>query len=619
MCGIAGWVDFDRDLTAERPILDAMTHALDRRGPDAHGVWLSARAGLGHTRNAVIDLAGGVQPMLAEHAGRELAVLSYSGEVYNFRELRTELETRGHRFHTHGDTEVVLRAYLEWGEDCGRRLEGMFAFAVWDPNTEELLLVRDRLGIKPLCYAEVPGGLLFGSEPKALLANPLVRRVVDADGLRELFSTAKTPGQTVFRDLRELPPAHTLRFSRRGVRLRRYWQLEARPHTDNLAQTVGHVRELLADIVARELVADVPLCSLLSGGIDSSTITALATIVRNKQGDDPVRTITATFAGYTENFHPDDQRDTPDAPYAAALARHVGSEHTDIVLGTADLMDADARRAALCSQDMPTTLGDMDTSVYLMFRATRERATVALTGETSDEIFGGYKWNHHEEILRAGNYPWVAAESILAGNTTGQGRGLFDAGFLDQLDMPGYYQASFAQVRAETPHQAGEDAREHLMREQCYLHLARWLPMLLDRDDRLSMASGLEVRVPYCDHRLVEYVYNAPWAFKSFDGREKSLLRAAARDLLPESILDRPKSPYPVTQDPAYTQALHREFAAVLADPDAPVLALLDRSAAKQAITEPAGTANRWHHRMNIEMAIGVNTWLRQYHVDLAI
>ena len=620
MCGIAGWVDFARDLTVERPMLQAMTGALANRGPDASGIWLGPHAGLGHTRNSIIDLAGGIQPMIAEEDGRTAAVLTYSGEVYNFRELRTELEARGHRFRTRSDTEVVLRSYLEWGDDCGKHLEGMFAFGVWDTRTNELLLVRDRLGIKPLFYTWTADGILFASEPKSLLRHPAVTPVVDVDGLRELFSTAKTPGQAVFKDMTELLPGHTLRVGAGGRRtLRRYWQLEAKPHTDDLDGTVAHIRSLLTDIVTRELVADVPLCSLLSGGIDSSTITALANAARLKAGDEPVRTLTTTFVGYTEHFRSDDTRDTPDGPYAAELARHVGTDHTDIVLGTADLMDPEARLAALLSQDMPTTLGDMDTSVYLMFRATREHSTVALTGETADEIFAGFKWLHDAEQVGAEMYPWVAREKNMAGAQSGQGRGLFDAGLMEKLDMAGYYADSYATARAEVPHQDGEDRQEFRMREQSYFQLARWLPMLLDRDDRLAMASGLETRVPFCDHRLVEYVYNAPWRFKSFDGREKSLLRAAVKDLLPKSILDRPKSPYPVTQDPAYTQALQREMAAVLADPNAPVRPLLDTEAAQRAVRDSGGIANEWHSRMNIEMALGFNTWMKQYGVELAV
>ncbi|MEU4203937.1 asparagine synthase (glutamine-hydrolyzing) [Streptomyces sp. NPDC026294] len=619
MCGITGWVDYAHDLRREKATVEAMNNTLGLRGPDARGVWVGPHAGLGHTRNSIIDLAGGIQPMAAEEDGRTLAVLTYSGEVYNFKQLRSELESRGHRFRTRSDTEVVLRSYLEWGAGCAERLEGMFAFGVWDLRTEELLLVRDRLGIKPLFYSVRPDGVLFGSEPKALLAHPDIEPVVGVPELQELFSTAKTPGQAVFRDMRELLPGHTMTVSRSGVRERRYWALEARPHTDDLDATVGHIRSLLEEIVTRELVADVPLCTTLSGGIDSSVVTSLAAKAREEAGDEAVRTITATFVGYSENFRPDDQRDTPDAPYAAELARHVGADHTDIVLGTADLISTQAREAAVLAQDMPTMLGDMDTSLYLMLRATREHSTVALTGETADEIFGGFKWLHDSELVAADNFPWVEAEKRQEGSRGGGlGRGLFGRGLLDKLDMPGYYADAFAQTRALTPHQENEDPHEHRMRELCFSHLNRWLPMLLDRGDRLAMASSLETRVPFCDHRLVEYVYNTPWSFKTFDGREKSLLRAAAGGgLVPKSVLERPKSPYPVTQDPAYTRALHDAMAAVLADSNSPVLPLLDVDAAHAAVADQSPTAHEWHSRSNLEMALGFDFWLRHYGITL--
>jgi asparagine synthase (glutamine-hydrolysing) len=619
MCGIAGWLDFGKDLTGEMPVIEGMTTALHHRGPDAQGIWLDTHVALGHTRNSIIDLAGGVQPMVAEEDGRQLAVLSYSGEVYNFQQLRTELEGRGHRFRTRSDTEVVLRSYLEWGPDCAHHLEGMFAFAVWDVRRQELVLIRDRMGIKPLYVAEVAGGVLFGSEAKALLAHPLVRPVVDLDGLREVFSTAKTPGRAVFRDMRTLRPGHLMVIGRSGITERCYWKLQAREHTDDLQSTIATVRGMLEEIVTRELVADVPLCTTLSGGIDSSTVTALAALARNRLGAEPIRTITATFVGYSENFKPDDQRDTPDAPYAAAMAQHVGADHTDVVLGTADLIDPAARLAAMTAQDQPTTLGDMDTSLYLMLAAIREHSTVALTGETSDEIFGGFKWLYDEELVRTEMFPWIAAEKRHQGGVGGQGRGLFERGLLEKIDMDSYYAEAYHQTLAETPHLDDENPTDRRMHELLFGHLTRWLPMLLDRGDRLAMASALETRVPFCDHRLVEYVYNVPWRFKTFDGREKSLLRAAVRDVVPSLVMDRPKSPYPVSQDPSYTQALHQEMAAVLHDPSSPVLPLLDMAAAQAAVADDTPLANEWHSRINIETALQFNAWLSHYQVELAL
>ncbi|MBF8191920.1 asparagine synthase (glutamine-hydrolyzing) [Nonomuraea sp. K274] len=619
MCGIAGWVDFGRDLTPDRPTLQAMTDALAKRGVDDQGLWLRGNVGLGHTRTAVIDVAGGAQPLTVEEDGTTVAVIVYNGEVYNFKQLRSELRARGHEFRTRSDTEVVLRAYLEWGSDCAKRLEGIFAFAIWDVRRQELVLVRDRLGVKPLYYTRLQEGILFGSEPKALLANPLVRPAVALDGLRELFATAKTPGRSVFRDMRAVLPGHSLTVGRDGVVDRTYWALEARPHTDDLDATVGHVRELLEDIVLRELEADVPLCTALSGGLDSSAITAIAAKWRWKLDGERVRTFVTTFDKYAQDFQPDDVRFSPDEPFADEMARHIGSDHVRIMLNTDDLMDARTRLEVLLAQDMPTTLGDMDTSNYLTSREIKKHSTVALAGEVADEIFGGYNWMFDDGLLNAGIFPWSANELRQPGSQTGQGRGLFDPGLMRKLDMNEYYADHFTSALAEVPHQDGEDATESRMRSVGYVTLTRWLPMLLERDDRLSMAHGLELRVPYADHRLVEYMYNTPWSLKTFDGREKSILRAAVRDLVPTSVLERKKSPWPVTQDAAYTRMLHGELTALLNDPTSPALPLLDADAVRRTIEDLSDRSHEWISRMHVEMALQFNTWMRQYDVELEI
>ncbi|NEE51894.1 asparagine synthetase B, partial [Streptomyces sp. SID8455] len=238
---------------------DAMTATMACRGPDAHGLWLGRSVALGHRRLSVIDPAGGSQPMVFEHDGEPVVAISYTGEVFNYRELRKQLLIRGHGFRTDSDTEVVLHAYLEWGEDFTEHLNGMYAFALWDARTEELLLVRDRLGIKPLYYWPLPGGVLFGSEPKAILAHPSARPAIDTEGFAELLGFTKTPGHAVYKGMHELRPGHTLRVGRGGSTLRRYWAVESHEHTDDLDTTIGRVRELLEDIVARQLVADVPV------------------------------------------------------------------------------------------------------------------------------------------------------------------------------------------------------------------------------------------------------------------------------------------------------------------------------------------------------------------------
>ncbi|MEV5510042.1 asparagine synthase (glutamine-hydrolyzing) [Streptomyces orinoci] len=617
MCGITGWISYQQDLTAAKDTLDAMTRTMVCRGPDAGGVWLDTHAALGHRRLAVIDIEGGKQPMLVERDGRTLLAVTYSGEVYNYRELRDELTARGHRFRTSSDTEVVLHAYLEWGEDFTERLNGMYAFAIWDPRTEELLLVRDRMGIKPLYYHPTPDGVIFGSEQKAILAHPRVRPVVDAEGLAEIMGFAKTPGHGVYKGIHELRPGHTARIRRSGLTVRRYWALEAREHTDDTKTTVGHIRELLDDIIGRQLIADVPLCTLLSGGLDSSAITALAAKGLAEAGQGPVRSFSVDFTGHTDRFRPDALRSTPDGPYAHALAEHVRSDHRDVVLDTAALMDRANRDAILAARDLPLGFGDGDTSLYLLFKAIREQSTVALSGESADEVFGGYKWFHDPAAVNSGTFPWIAgggADTFSPDGSLGR-TALLGKDILAKVDVPGYTAARYHEALAEVPQLDGETGTQRRMREISYLHLTRFVQMLLDRKDRASMAVGLEVRVPFCDHRLVEYVFNTPWSMKTFDGREKSLLRAATRDLLPDVVADRVKSPYPTTQDPRYALALREELRKVAADQDSPVRPLLDSEALAKALGEGSPDA----YRTGAELVLGLDTWLRTRGTELQL
>lgn len=614
MCGIVGWVDFERDLTRENMKLRAMMDTMACRGPDAEGEWLDRHAAIGHRRLSIIDLPGGRQPMTAGEQGRGLAVLTFSGEIYNYRELRAELAAHGHRFQTESDTEVLLHAYLQWGARLVDKLNGMYAFAIWDPRIEELVLVRDRMGVKPLYYYPTPNGVLFGSEPKAILANPLASARINADGLRELLDMVKTPEHAIFTGMYEVRPGYLLRVRREGLTKHRYWALEAKEHTDSLDKTVGTVRELLEDIVARQLISDVPLCSLLSGGLDSSIITAIAAKALSGRGSGPVRSFSVDFAGAAENFVPDPLRATPDAPYVRDLAGHVSAEHTEVLLNSEDLSDPVIRAAVLAATDLPPNFyGDLWPSLYLLFRSIREHSTVALSGESADEIFGGYSWFHDPETLTAQTFPWLTSTPA----PFYDGKPLFDQTLIDSLDMPGYRLSSYHAAIAEVPVLPGETGLEKRMREVGYLNLTRFLQTLLDRKDRMSMAVGLEVRVPFCDHRLMEYVFNTPWAMKTFDGREKSLLRAAATDLLPTSILQRVKSPYPSTQDSGYEKNLRDELADVLSTADSPVLPLLDLDRVRRRLEAPLTENSTQITRIDLEIPLWINAWLAAHDVSV--
>jgi asparagine synthase (glutamine-hydrolysing) len=613
MCGMTGWVSYDRDLTKQRDVVTKMAETMALRGPDAGGVWIDRHVGLGHRRLAVIDLVGGAQPMQAEEEGRTIASLVYTGEAYNFIELRDELRGLGHRFQTRSDTEVVLRGYLQWGDQVAERLNGMFAFAIWDVRSEELILVRDRMGVKPLFYYQTGDGVLFGSEPKAILAHPSVEPRVDKDGFREILVLAKNPERTIYAGMCEVRPGQVVRVNRSGLTKRRYWALSAREHEDDLPQTVGTVAELLDDIVRRQIVADVPLCSLLSGGLDSSTVTAMAQRAITLQQGGRIRSFSVDFAHHGADFVPNEFHKSSDTPFVRDFVAHVGCDHTEVVLDSQELADSDLCRAVMRASDFPLSLsGDMFSSLYRLFQAVRAESTVALSGESADEVFGGYSWFHDPKAVDAATFPWLA--------TTGRtfdGADVLEPGLVERLNLPEFQADSYEQAIAETPLLEGDAAFERRMREISYLHLTRFVQFLLDRKDRMSMAVGLEVRVPFCDHRLVEYVFNIPWRMKTFDGREKSILRAAARELLPKSIVERQKNPYPATQDPNYEKAVRADVAEVLEDRSHPATPLLNRKVIEDILARPLGNSSSLAERASLERARSISAWVKDFSIML--
>jgi len=377
MCGIAGEINYKERINAE--VLRGMSRALTPRGPDADGMFEHEHVCLAHRRLIVIDPENGAQPMTFGDF-----TLVYNGELYNTEELRAELDKRGCRFLGHSDTEVVLKAYVEFGEKCVEMFNGIFAFAVWNKREQTLFLARDRIGVKPLFYALTKNGLVFASEIKALLKHPEVKPVLTDEGAAQimLVGPARIVGDGVFRDIRDLPAAHCATFSRKGIKVRRYWKLTAAQHNENFTETANHVRELIFDSVKRQLVSDVPLCTFLSGGLDSSVISAIAAVEFAKRGE-RLHTFSIDYAHNRENFRASAFQPDEDAPYVEKMAKFIGSEHTNVVLDTPAL--ADALEDSTLARDLPG-MADVDSSLWLFCREIKRAGfPVALSGECADE------------------------------------------------------------------------------------------------------------------------------------------------------------------------------------------------------------------------------------------
>jgi asparagine synthase (glutamine-hydrolysing) len=613
MCGIAGWIDWQADLSGQQAILQDMAKSLIPRGPDSEGIWTSSHAGFAHRRLIVVDPEGGTQPMSRTH-GNETYTLVYNGELYNTEDLRKELIARGYRFDTTSDTEVLLVSYIEWGPECLEKLNGIYAFAIWSHNAESVFLARDRLGVKPLFYTQQGTSFIFGSELKALLAHPAVQPELTQEGLAEIFGIgpARTPGLGVFHNIFELLPASYLLHTRHGMKTGHYWTLESHEHPDDLETTIENIRYLLGDSITRQLVADVPVCTLLSGGLDSSAISAFAAQAFQEKGCGPLHTFSVDYVDNDIYFRANEFQPNADAPWAKRVAEYLGSIHHDIYLDTPHLINS--LSAALRGRDLPG-MTDIDGSLYLFCGEIKKKATVALSGECADEVFGGYPWFYREEALNATTFPWA--------RNLKEKMKFFSTELLAQIDLETYVKERYQEALDEVPRLAEETAQEARIREMFYLNLTRWMPTLLDRKDRMSMAVGLEVRVPFCDHRLVEYMWNVPWSMKTYGGREKGILRQALRGSLPDDVLMRRKSPYPKTHNPAYLTTVRDKALEILNDPTSPVVPFINVQAVKEfAALDLVNVHMPWFGQlMNVPQLfayiVQVNEWMREYKVSI--
>lgn len=613
MCGIAGFCQLEGDLLQRREfwtdVLVEMRKSLAHRGRDQTGEYLDRSAGLSHTRLSIRDLAGGAQPMARSRDGRD-CVIVYNGEVYNTDELVPDLTGRGYRFATTCDTEAILYAYMAYGLDFAEKLNGIFAAAIWDAEAERLILCRDRLGVKPLFYTVRDGVLVFGSEPKALFCHPQVPAEADLDSFRELLGIgpARTPGCGVFKGIREVRPGHLAVFDREGFREVPYWALEARPHTDSYPETVEKVSWLLRDAVERQMVSDVPVCSFLSGGVDSSVVTALAAGVLAREGK-TLNTFSFDFTHNAAYFQSNAFQPTQDRPYVDQVLSLYPLRHTYLMCDESTL--ADLLPAAVAVKDLPG-MTDVDTSLMYFCGQVKQRNKVALTGECADEIFGGYPWFYRDDLFHADGFPWSAD---LSARTA-----LLSEEAIRALDLKDYVRQRYADALKEVPALPGETGDDRRRREVSYLNLRWFMQTLLDRMDRASMSCGLEARVPFADHRLVEYLYNVPWRMKYRDGLEKALLRDACRGLLPPQLLYRKKSPYPKPYAPQYEALLYQRFREILEDPAAPVRRFLDRGKAERFLAAPKDYGRPWFGQLMagpqlVAYWIQLNAWMLRYHV----
>lgn len=614
MCGIVGWLNSNERIADSVDVIEKMANTLIKRGPDDYGFYISNHILLGHRRLTIVDPEGGIQPM-TKQIGEHRFVIVYNGELYNTDEVRNKLKMKGYNFKSYSDTEVLLTSYIEWGPECLKHINGIFAFAIWNEKERTLFLARDPLGVKPLFYSIIDNNLIFGSEIKAILANPKIEPVLSSQGIMELFGLgpARALGSGVFDNINEIPPAYYLLLKNGILSLKEYWKLKASPHMENVNTTLEHTRYLLEDAVKIQLVSDVPVCTFLSGGLDSSAISAITSDYFRRNGKGKLETFSIDYEDNEKYFIPNEFQPNSDRVWVDKMAEFIKSNHNKVILNNIKVVEA--LRDAAIANDLPG-MADIDSSLYLFCREVRKKATVALSGECADEIFGGYPWFTKPEDINSTTFPW--SKSI-------EERKRILSKEFQNYPIEEYVAEKYLDTIKKVPKLKGDSPYEERMRELFYLNIKWFMITLLNRKDRMSMRNSLEVRVPFADHRLVEYAFNIPSNIKFLKGREKGLLREALRGILPDEIIERKKSPYPKTHHEDYTKAVQKWMRKILLDKKSPVLQLIDREVVNE-IVETGGKSLKkpWFGQLMtgpqlIAYLIQMNIWLEEYKVKLKI
>ena len=614
MCGFVGFANLKENISSKTNIYN-MNESISKRGPDEDGYYYEEHVCLGHKRLIVVDPDGGKQPMSAMKDGN-LYTIVYNGQLYNTKDLRSELEENGFTFDSYSDTEVLLKSFIFWKYDVVKKLNGIFSFAIWNSKKNELFLARDHFGVKPLFYTIYNNTLVFASEIKALFKYPGIEAKLDEQSIAELFGIgpARTAGLGIFKNIYEIKPAHFGIFNESGLHIERYWKLESKVHTDSLGKTCDTVRFLLEDSISRQLVSDVPLCTFLSGGLDSSIITLYASKYCKKHNLPPLNTYSVDYVDNDKNFVKTDFQPNSDNYYINLMTERLNTNHHTVVLDTPEL--ASALEDAMIARDFPG-MADVDSSLLLFCKNVKQDATVSLTGECADEIFGGYPWFFRADALNSNTFPWSIAIT--------ERQNLLNPQIASKVNLKNYidyrYQESLDEVDI-----LDEDSMETAEKRRIsHLTLNWFMQTLLDRSDRMAMYNGFELRVPFCDYRLAEYVWNIPWEMKALHGREKGLLRYIMKDLLPEEIVDRKKSPYPKTWNPTYLATVKDMLTKIMNDSNAPINNLLNRNYILKILeTDGKAFTRPWFGQLMtgpqlMAYLCQVNMWLERYNPSIEI
>ena len=617
MYGIVGFTNFSGNMKNQEAlaVLKNMNNTLNRRGSDKGEDYFNDEAYFACTGriNTGKDGNKAKGPIACKYFGNTYAI-TYNGQIYNAKEIKEKLEENGFAFETNSDAEVLLKAYIYYGNNVVHYLNGVFAFAIWNECKKELFMARDHFGVKPFFYSIKDNEIIFASEIKALFEYPSIYPKIDETGIAELFGIgpAHTPGIGVFSGIEELKPAEYMAFSRSGIRKERYWKLKSKKHTDDLQTTCKTVKSLLIDSIERQCVSEEPVCTFLSGGLDSSIITLVAANHCRKNGLPLIDTYSVDYVDNDKNFKKTDFQPNADEEYINLMTNKLGTRHHKIVLDTPEL--AEKLEAAMIARDLPG-MADVDSSLLLFCEKVKPNASIAITGECADEMFGGYPWFFREDTLNSGTFPW----SI----NIKQRQHLLNPEIENKINLKEYIDYRYNESLKEVELLDTDTFATKEKRKITHLTINWFMQTLLIRAERMGMYNGFELRVPFCDYRLAEYVWNIPWEMKALNGREKGLLRHIMKDELPKEIGERKKSPYPKTWNPTYLAKVKEMLTKITEDENAPINYLLNREDILEILNTDGKSFTRpWFGQLMtgpqlMAYLCQVNMWLERYKPEI--
>jgi len=611
LSGIAGIIDCFANIKNQQQVLEEMIYAMKHRGPDGYDYWISGSAAIANNNFFLLDKQNCNQP-LVKIFGDSRYVLSYNGEIYNFRELRKELEGLGHNFTTESDGEVIISAYIEYKEKCLSKFHGMFAFALWDELRQILFLARDQLGAKPLFYSCDNHKIVFASEIKGLLKHPEIEASVDNTGLSEIFTLGPgfTPGVSIFTSVIELKQGHYLYFHEGQVQVNQYFKLQAEEHTDSLNTTAEKIRYLVKNSIAHQTKLNTKYCCLLSGGLDSSAIVSLIAKERQLLKDYRIDTLSLEYEDNEKYFQNSYFQPSDDKYWIDRVSRELQTRHKVLKITYQDLFDS--LEDAMIARDLPG-MADIDSSLLCLFSKIRGQYRVVFSGECADEIFGGYPW-YHVVPLQNNIFPWMRnieeRERILSEELK------------EQIDIKDYIKNRYCQAINEVPSLQNESILDKQKREINYLNITRFMDVLAIRKDRMSMANGIEARMPYCDHIMAQYLFNVPYSMKLVGGNEKGILKMALKGILPDDVIRRKKSPFPKTHHPKYEELVKLKLREILNNSSSPILPLINKKEILVMMNESSNYGMPFFGQLMSRpqlyaYLIQVNMWLEKYKVSL--